>query len=91
MASLMLNFICFRLICSRGKAPGWGKALACLGHVLYPGQVKKQGLFDVGGIHTNIKISPTINSKVDLTKLWHYLNKDHFVKMGPWEGPEATR
>lgn len=61
--------------------------------VMFQTQVRSRSkaYFDVGGIHPNIKTSPTINSKVDLTKLWQYLNKDHFVKIGPWEGPDSTR
>ncbi|KAI0278674.1 hypothetical protein BC826DRAFT_882638, partial [Russula brevipes] len=45
--------------------------------------------FDVGGIHPNIKVSK--GNSLDQVKIWKYLNKDHYHKFGPWEGPNSTQ
>jgi hypothetical protein len=91
MASLMLISYLSDWYAAKERHQDRGRHWHAL--VMFHTQVRSRSkaYFDVGGIYPNIKIFSTINSKVDLTKLWQYLNKDHFVKMGPWEGPEAIR
>jgi hypothetical protein len=50
---------------------------------------RNKKLFDINGIHPNIKVSKA--TKLDLLKIWKYLNKDRYSKFGPWEGPHSTK
>jgi hypothetical protein len=50
---------------------------------------KNAKLFDVQGIHPNIRSS--LGTKVDLLKMWNYLRKEGFTNFGTWEGPGTQR
>jgi hypothetical protein len=46
-------------------------------------------LFDVGGIHPNIRSS--LGTKLDLVKMWNYLRKEGFTNFGTWKGPGSEK
>ena len=44
-------------------------------------------IFDIGEVHPNIKSSK--GTKLDLQRIWLYLNKKGRGTFGPWKGPKA--
>jgi hypothetical protein len=53
-------------------------------------KTRRKALFDVNGIHPNIKVAK--GTKLDLLRIWAYLNKEKFgTRFGPWEGPHSSK
>jgi hypothetical protein len=46
-------------------------------------------LFDVDGIHPNIKASK--GTPLDLHRIWLYLQKERGAVFGPWKGPPPPK
>jgi hypothetical protein len=40
--------------------------------------------FDIDGVHPNIRASK--GNKLDRRRIWNYLSKEEWAKLGPWQG-----